>query len=1345
VNERRMFGAPPPIDFRRVFESTPVPYLLLRPDLTIVGVNDAYLKATLTRRDAILGRPLFDVFPGNPEAPETHGVAAVRASMQRVLDTGAPETLPVLEYDIPRPAEAGGGFERRYWSPVNSPVLDDDGKVILIISRVEDVTDFVRMKEQLAEGTQETEAMTERIHELETEMFQRSRERLEANLRLQEANQAMAALDRVKTAFFSNVSHELRTPLTLILGPLEELIQSADGLKDDQREELVLAHRNALRLLKLVNSLLDFARIEAGRSAATYEPIDLSSFTCELASVFRSAVERAGLRFLVACPPLSEMVYVDRGMWEQIVLNLLSNAFKFTLQGEIEVALRANGDQAELRIRDTGTGIPAHELPRMFERFHRVEGTRGRTQEGAGIGLALVQKLVELHSGTVRVESREGEGSTFIVNVPFGRAHLPAERVLAEPTRPTAPSGAGAYADEALGWLPPPVSTAPEAGRVPVQPRQHILLAEDNADMRGYIVRLLSQHYEVETVADGYAALAAINAHRPDLVLTDVMMLGMNGIELVRALRKDSRTLTLPVMILSARATEEARIEGIQAGADDYLVKPFSARELLARVAGQLAQSEHARRVQALRAEAEAVKAHLEMVLESVSDAFVAIDRDWRITYLNSKAAEESGQPKAALIGKDPRQDLSLDPASPILTMLEDAMRERKPMRMEYRHPPTGHWWEVRAFPSPEGLVIFSTQTTDRKAAEEALRASRAMFRRLFESAPVALVVVEPGQGRILRANHQAEAMFGYAAEELRGQSVEILLPERDRERYPTLRAGYITKPLPLSTGTELQLCARRKDGSEFPMDFTLGTFETEEGTVALAIIRDVSEHQQAEAEHQARLAAEAANIAKSEFLANMSHELRSPMNTILGFARLMANDPELPAGAHDDLQRILKSGEHLYALVNQVLDLSKLEAGHTTLNQVDFDLHLLLDDLNSLFAPAAANKGLQLLFARPPNVPRYVRSDPLKLRQVLINLLDNAIKFTRTGGISVTVEALPGGLAEGTAEPTERNVVALTFTVADSGPGIAPEELKGLFGAFVQAEAGRRQPHGSGLGLAISRGFVRLLGGEVKLESEVGKGSTVRFEIPMRVVAEMPASESKFRRVLALAHGQPRYRLLVVDDQAEARELIGRDLAPLGFEVREVGNGLEAIAAWQHWRPHLIWMNLAMPMLDGLEATRRIRAGPMGRHVVIIAVSASIDQAERNLALAAGCNDLVRKPFREADLYAALEKHLHVRFIYDEERPQAAPQPLDVQALTMLPEEQRAALEDALVHLDTDAVERIIEAIRTSDAAIAAALAARAREFQYDIILSALYSDSPGERPDIPPQLPDSALPGVP
>ncbi|HEY4591132.1 MAG TPA: ATP-binding protein, partial [Thermoanaerobaculia bacterium] len=407
--------------------------------------------------------------------------------------------------------------------------------------------------------------------------------------------EALAELDRAKTAFFSNVSHELRTPLTLMLAPLDEILAAPEGeALPESRELLTVVRRNGQRLLKLVSSLLDFSRLEAGRVQAVYEPLDLAATTAELASQFRAAIEKAGLRLTVDCPPLPEPVFVDRDMWEKIVLNLLSNAFKYTLQGEIEVSLRAEGSAAVLAVRDTGTGIPAAELPSLFNRFHRVEGARGRTHEGTGIGLALVAELARLHGGTAGVESVLGDGSTFTVTIPLGKGHLPADHVGAARTLASTALGADPFVEEALRWLPGEAFPAAGPQRTPTPeegPRPHILLADDNADMRDYVRRLLAAEYEVAAVADGEAALRAIAQRRPDLVLTDVMMPNLDGFGLLKALREDPERAAIPVILLSARAGEEARVEGLEAGADDYLIKPFSARELLARVAGTLALS----------------------------------------------------------------------------------------------------------------------------------------------------------------------------------------------------------------------------------------------------------------------------------------------------------------------------------------------------------------------------------------------------------------------------------------------------------------------------------------------------------------------------------------------------------------------------------------------------------------------------------------------------------------------------------------------------------------------------------------------------------------------------------
>jgi signal transduction histidine kinase len=409
--------------------------------------------------------------------------------------------------------------------------------------------------------------------------------------------EALAEIDRAKTAFFSNVSHEFRTPLTLMLGPLEDMLAN-DRLAPQLSESLRVAHRNSIRLLKLVNTLLDFSRIEAGRIEAVYEAVDLTTFTAELASMFRAATDKAALDLVINCSPIERETYVDREMWEKIVFNLLSNAFKFTFEGEIAVSLKDRGETVELEVSDTGTGIPQDELPHLFERFHRVKNARGRSYEGSGIGLALVQELVKLHGGEVRVKSELDRGSTFTVSIPTGSAHLPADRLGGERRLASTSLRSEAYVGEALKWLPDAnrADGLRAADLVPEelsetstdQPRPRILLADDNRDMREYLTRLLAPKYEVVAVADGEAALGLARYEEFDLVLSDVMMSKIDGFGLLKALRADERTVTIPIILLSARAGEESRVKGLGAGADDYLVKPFSARELLARVESHL-------------------------------------------------------------------------------------------------------------------------------------------------------------------------------------------------------------------------------------------------------------------------------------------------------------------------------------------------------------------------------------------------------------------------------------------------------------------------------------------------------------------------------------------------------------------------------------------------------------------------------------------------------------------------------------------------------------------------------------------------------------------------------------
>jgi len=568
--------------FRLLFEACPHPYLVLKPDaaFTIAAVNDRYLAATGTRRDVIIGKGLFEVFPDNPCDPTATGVSDLRISLERVLAERVQDVMGVQKYDIP--GVEGADFDVRYWSPVNSPVFADDGGVAFIIHHVEDVTDFILAKER---SSREADRM-------QAEVLHRAREVKDANRaikaakaelerresELAHANERLKELDRAKNEFFSNVSHEFRTPLTLMLGPIEDLL-AQPALPAEALEPLTLAHRNALRLLKLVNTLLDFSRIEARHVQPSPVPTDLAQLTADLASNFRSVCESAGLALVVDCPPLADPAYVDPAMWEKIVLNLLSNAFKFTLAGTIEVRLRAGAGAGELTVRDTGTGISRDDIGHLFERFYRVRGAQGRSHEGSGIGLALVRDLVRLHGGEVRVESTPGLGSSFTVTIPLAGLS-PAE---GEPAAASGVPGrtAQAFVAEARRGLP----DAP-GGAEPVAPhRGRIVLADDNADMRAYIRRLLEgADYRLEVVADGDAALAACLAAPPLLLLADVMMPGLDGMALTRRLRAAPATAPLPIVLLSARAGDAAKIEGFAAGADDYLTKPFSAPNLLARV-----------------------------------------------------------------------------------------------------------------------------------------------------------------------------------------------------------------------------------------------------------------------------------------------------------------------------------------------------------------------------------------------------------------------------------------------------------------------------------------------------------------------------------------------------------------------------------------------------------------------------------------------------------------------------------------------------------------------------------------------------------------------------------------
>ena len=945
---------------------------------------------------------------------------------------------------------------------------------------------------------------------------------------------ALAELDQAKTAFFSNVSHEFRTPITLLLGPSEDALADTTTSAVN-RERLEVIHRNALRLLKLVNTLLDFARIEAGRVEARYEATDLAAFTAELASTFRAAIERENLTLTVDCSPLGEPAYVDRDMWEKIVLNLLSNAFKHTFSGGVTVRLRAAGRTATLEVIDTGVGIAPDQLPHIFDRFHRVPSVQSRTNEGTGIGLSLVQELARLHNGDVTAESIEGGGSRFVVSIPLGRDHLSADRVVDGRAKAPASTviGAAPFIEEAERWLhiAPPAAGSPRtvfAGSADdgiaasrentngalVPPKGRVILADDNADMRDYVARLLSgSGYAVEPVSDGLAALEAAHARRPDVVLSDVMMPRMDGTQLLAAIRADSELQDVPVILLSARAGEESRIGGLHAGADDYLVKPFSARELLARV------HVHTRVARERSSAAAAARAAAERLRALVHQAPVAVavlrGPEHRFEIANEYYCRMVA--RSDLTGKTVQEAFPELDLSTHIERLDQVYRTGVAVRMEEFAAPVIRadgrieegYFSFAYQPlrdvagAVDGIAVVAIEVTAQVASRLAAERQGAELKRAVADLEAVLEVVPLGIGisrdpecRTIEVNPAFARQLGLDDE----TNASKTGPSAERLPFRVLQNGQEVPPtdLPMQraarTGATVnseEMDIVHNDGQVTRLLEYAAPLRDEDGNVrgAVGAFVDITDRARlAEAERAARAAAEEANRAKSVFLATMSHELRTPLNAIAGYAELLALGVRGPVteGQRADIERIQRNQRHLLSLINDILNLARVEAGQVEFDIVDVPIAQLLAGAEAVIAPQLAMKGLQYTYA-PCDEAELVRADAERVMQVLANLLGNAVKFTDRGGsVTLSCEAVGDMMA---------------VRVADTGRGIPTDKQEEIFEPFVQIGRGHSADEGTGLGLAISRDLAKRMGGSLTVESVVGEGATFTLWLP-RVMA---------------------------------------------------------------------------------------------------------------------------------------------------------------------------------------------------------------------------------------------------
>jgi PAS domain S-box-containing protein len=943
--------------------------------------------------------------------------------------------------------------------------------------------------------------------------------------------EALAEIDRAKTTFFSNVSHEFRTPLTLMLGPLQDLLaRSQTHLSPTAKEQLELANRNGARLLRLVNTLLDFSRIEAGRVQAVYQATELSTFTAELVSVFRAATERAGLKLVVNCPPLIDLAYVDRDMWEKIVLNLISNAFKFTFEGAITVTLKQIGHSAELHVQDTGVGIPATEIPNLFDRFHRVPNTRSRTHEGSGIGLALVHELVKLHGGSMRVESAEGRGSTFIVSIPLGQDHLATSQVGGDRPLSSTATGAAPFVEEALRWLPdaepgatqPAISSDYELMAVPCPPasfdesgdRSRVLIADDNADMRLYLVRLLSERFDAIAVANGRDALEAARKQLPDLVLSDVMMPELDGFGLLRELRANPETRTIPIILLSARAGEESRVEGLDAGADDYLVKPFSARELIARVQTHIQLARVRREAgQAIR-ESE-VKLQLSLKASEMGvfywypqeDRTESDSRVLEVFGLSTTADLTLASALATMIHPEDRDRYARSVARTLDPALDGKLEEEIRVRL-----PDGsnHWLSVTAQmqfagnpPKAYRMAGLIGDITERKNIEEAVKRRAAQYQTLLNQAPLGVYLVD-ADFRIRDVNPTALRVFGDIPN-LVGRDfdevIHLLWDKKFADELVAIFRNTLRSGEPYQTPEWFERRIDR-DATEY-YEWRVDRIPLPEGGLGVVCyFRDISEQVRArvaisESEDRFRKLAETLESEvriRTRELEERNTEVLQQTQTVQTLSRnlMRVQDEErrhIARELHDSAGQTLTVLGMTLANLAQLTSkgeaqmVAKIAEAQTTVRQLtqeirtaSYLLHPPLLDETGLAAALqwyidgiGERSGLSVTLTLPEGLERFSRDAELAIFRVVQECLTNIHRHSGSKSAAIDVS-----LSEGN----------ISVEVKDCGKGMSVEKLSGI------------QSNASGVGIRGMRERVRQLGGTITIKSD-SSGTIVSVSMP--------------------------------------------------------------------------------------------------------------------------------------------------------------------------------------------------------------------------------------------------------
>jgi PAS domain S-box-containing protein len=932
--------------------------------------------------------------------------------------------------------------------------------------------------------------------------------------------EALAEIDRAKTTFFSNISHELRTPLTLMLAPIEDALQDSQTAAQN-KFRLDIANRNARRLLKLVNTLLDFSRIEAGRTNAKFGLVNLSTLTKDLASTFRAAIEKAGMELKVLADDGVEG-YVDIDMWEKVMLNLLSNAFKYSHKGAITVLLKKEDEKIELTVSDRGIGIPAAELDKIFERFHRVQNFGGRSQEGTGIGLALVQELVKVHGGTISVESKMGEGSAFTVTIPAGKNHLPESQITGDTiSRLRSLRHADIYIEEAMKWLPASEKADDEdttgfpasVSSAPGAKKQKLLLADDNADMRAYLTRLLSDRYEVLSVNNGLAALQTAAEAKPDLVLSDVMMPEMDGFELVKRLKTGKQTRNIPVILLSARAGEEATIEGLATGADDYLTKPFSAKELLSRIDSNLKIAES--RINSIK------QLHNLFMSAPVAIA-VLTGPEQCFEMANEKYMELGG--KTAVVGKTIEEAFPELVDTGIKELLDNVYRSGEPYY--------GNEYEVdlvRAGRSEHlflnfvytplrnvdgiitGVMVIAIDVTEmvtaRRKIEQVvaertreltnvnmeLQYSEKRYHRMIDEVEDYAIIFLDKNGIVQNWNKGAEKIKGYKESEIVGKSFEqFYLPEDQKNGVPK---RFLEEAV-ANGKASMEGWRVKKGGNRFWGSILLTALHDDAGNVIgfSKVTRDLTERKLAEdkvREYSENL--EAQNRELEQFAYAASHDMKEPLRKIYFFGTSLKDNigDELDEKSANYLTRILASTQKMSNLVDNLLNYSKTTANIDAIEKVD--LNQVVEEVIAGVHDDPENAGV---IFEVDGLPRIL-GIPFQCIQLLDNLVRNSIKYRspdRSCVIRISYEQVDQ-LAEDDNAQTEYHKIS----VIDNGIGFEQQYAERIFEIFQRLGTIPGKT-GAGIGLAICKRIVLNHNGMIQAFGKRGEGARFDIYLPITI-----------------------------------------------------------------------------------------------------------------------------------------------------------------------------------------------------------------------------------------------------